>query len=35
MSERNVTVKWKRETPDFSYQTYNRDHRDIAAEDSI
>jgi organic hydroperoxide reductase OsmC/OhrA len=26
MSEHTVTVKWKRETSDFSYQTYNRDH---------
>ena len=26
MSEHKVTVEWKRETPDFSYQTYNRDH---------
>ncbi len=26
MSEHNVTVEWKRETPDFAYQTYNRDH---------
>jgi organic hydroperoxide reductase OsmC/OhrA len=26
MSEHKVTIEWKRETPDFSYQTYNRDH---------
>ena len=26
MSEHKVTVAWKRETPDFAYQTYNRDH---------
>ena len=26
MSEHTVTVEWKRETPDFSYQGYNRDH---------
>jgi organic hydroperoxide reductase OsmC/OhrA len=26
MSEHAVTVDWKRETPDFSYETYNRDH---------
>ena len=26
MSEHKVSVEWKRETPDFSYQTYNRDH---------
>jgi len=26
MSEHSVTVEWKRETPDFAYQTYNRDH---------
>ena len=26
MSEYKVTVEWKRETPDFSYQGYNRDH---------
>jgi organic hydroperoxide reductase OsmC/OhrA len=26
MSEHMVTVEWKRETPDFEYQTYNRDH---------
>jgi len=26
MSEHTVTVDWKRETPDFDYQTYNRDH---------
>ncbi len=26
MSEHKVTVEWKRETPDFAYQTYNRDH---------
>jgi len=26
MSEHKVTVEWKRETSDFSYQNYNRDH---------
>jgi organic hydroperoxide reductase OsmC/OhrA len=26
MSEHEVTVEWKRETPDFSYESYNRDH---------
>jgi organic hydroperoxide reductase OsmC/OhrA len=26
MSEHKVTVDWKRETPDFAYDTYNRDH---------
>jgi hypothetical protein len=26
MSEHKVTVDWKRETPDFAYETYNRDH---------
>jgi organic hydroperoxide reductase OsmC/OhrA len=26
MSEHTVTVEWKRETPDFTYQSYNRDH---------
>ena len=26
MSEHIVTVDWERETPDFAYQTYNRDH---------
>ncbi len=26
MSEHTITVEWKRETPDFDYQTYNRDH---------
>lgn len=26
MSEHNVTVEWIRKTPDFAYQTYNRDH---------
>jgi organic hydroperoxide reductase OsmC/OhrA len=26
MSEHTVTVAWKRDTPDFSYQSYNRDH---------
>jgi organic hydroperoxide reductase OsmC/OhrA len=26
MSEHKVTLEWKRETPDFSYQSYNRDH---------
>lgn len=26
MSEHHATIDWKRATPDFSYQTYNRDH---------
>jgi hypothetical protein len=26
MSEHTVTVDWKRETSDFAYETYNRDH---------
>jgi organic hydroperoxide reductase OsmC/OhrA len=26
MSEHTVTVEWKRETPDFDYPSYNRDH---------
>ena len=26
MSEHTVTVDWRRETPDFAYETYNRDH---------
>jgi organic hydroperoxide reductase OsmC/OhrA len=26
MSEHQVTIDWKRETPDFAYETYNRDH---------
>jgi organic hydroperoxide reductase OsmC/OhrA len=26
MSEHTVTVDWKRETPDFAYESYNRDH---------
>jgi organic hydroperoxide reductase OsmC/OhrA len=26
MSEHKVTVDWKRETPDFAYESYNRDH---------
>ena len=26
MSEHKVTVDWKRDTPDFAYETYNRDH---------
>ncbi len=26
MSEHNVTIDWKRETPDFAYESYNRDH---------
>jgi len=26
MSEHQVKVEWKRETPDFAYQSYNRDH---------
>jgi len=26
MSEHTVTIDWKRETPDFDYKSYNRDH---------
>jgi organic hydroperoxide reductase OsmC/OhrA len=26
MSEHHATIEWKRQTPDFVYQTYNRDH---------
>ena len=26
MSEHKVTVDWKRKSPDFAYETYNRDH---------
>ncbi len=26
MSEHKATIDWRRETPDFAYQTYNRDH---------
>jgi organic hydroperoxide reductase OsmC/OhrA len=26
MSEHTATIDWKRETPDFAYDTYNRDH---------
>jgi len=26
MSEHKVTIDWNRETPDFEYQTYKRDH---------
>src|SRR4051794_2371794 len=26
MSEHEATIDWKRETPDFAYETYNRDH---------
>jgi organic hydroperoxide reductase OsmC/OhrA len=26
MSLHNVTIHWRRETPDFQYETYNRDH---------
>ena len=26
MSEHRVTIDWKRETPDFAYESYNRDH---------
>jgi organic hydroperoxide reductase OsmC/OhrA len=26
MSEHWVTIDWKRETPDFDYKSYNRDH---------
>ncbi len=26
MSEHRVTIAWQRETTDFSYETYGRDH---------
>lgn len=26
MSEHRATVDWKRETPEFTYESYNRDH---------
>ena len=26
MSEHRATIEWRRETPDFAYETYNRDH---------
>ena len=26
MSEHKATVEWKRETAEFTYETYNRDH---------
>jgi len=26
MSEHTVAIEWKRETPDFEYKSYNRDH---------
>lgn len=26
MSEHHATIDWKRETPDFAYEAYNRDH---------
>ena len=26
MSEHHATIDWKRETADFAYETYNRDH---------
>lgn len=26
MSEHKATIDWKRETPDFTYESYNRDH---------
>jgi organic hydroperoxide reductase OsmC/OhrA len=26
MSEHKATIQWRRETPDFRYETYNRDH---------
>ncbi len=26
MSEHTATINWKREAPDFAYETYNRDH---------
>lgn len=27
MSEHRATIRWKRETPDFAYESYNRAHR--------
>lgn len=26
MSEHHATITWRRETPDFAYETYDRDH---------
>jgi organic hydroperoxide reductase OsmC/OhrA len=26
MSEHMVTIQWKRDTPEFTYESYNRDH---------
>ena len=26
MSEHTATIEWRRETPDFAYESYNRDH---------
>jgi organic hydroperoxide reductase OsmC/OhrA len=26
MSEHTATIEWRRETPDFNYETYSRDH---------
>src|SRR5215475_9417088 len=26
MSEHTATIEWRRDTPDFTYQGYNRDH---------
>src|SRR5215467_11760062 len=26
MSEHTATIRWRRETPDFAYESYNRDH---------
>jgi organic hydroperoxide reductase OsmC/OhrA len=26
MSEHTATIQWRRKTPDFRYETYNRDH---------
>jgi organic hydroperoxide reductase OsmC/OhrA len=26
MTEHTATIEWRRETPDFNYETYNRDH---------
>jgi organic hydroperoxide reductase OsmC/OhrA len=26
MSDHKATIHWRRETPDFQYETYNRDH---------
>jgi hypothetical protein len=26
LSEHTVTIEWRRETPDYAYETYNRNH---------